>query len=457
MKNKIAVTLGVILAFTVLLTACLTEIPDEKVTVTFNVAGGTPEVSDRVLTRGSKLGELVIPTKGADEFLGWFEAFVRYTEDTVINVDIDLIAKWKSPSDASDYVQVIFYTPETLPVRTVVDVGIGKAMGPIFPVDPRREGFWFEGWEWEDEEGDMIPFTKESVVTEDITVTAKWSEKTTWNVTMIIPATHRPANPDFTSGTVFQVYDGDCIDEWEQRFPPDLIPFIDVSNTDRYSVFFRWSEGGTATGIIYGARTPIEKTLTLTAYFGNYFYPKTFEVDLSTRGVTNNAGSGTTTRTAAANQVYNAANRTLTANFNASNACVWFQTPTALRPLLNNMSTENETQFRWEIEYEFADPTRDNDGNHFNFMIANIRGNDNWNATAVVDQGLQTINFGEIDDGTGERPGIGLIHNTAGTHSSTNGGASNREWIVIRGARGPDWENGAFTLTFKSIKIHLVQ
>jgi uncharacterized repeat protein (TIGR02543 family) len=451
MKNKIAVAVSVVsvvLALTVLLTACLTELPPEDVTVTFDADGGTPAPDPVVLTKGQTLGELTTPTKGTDEFLGWYNGFDKFTEGTVINANITLTAKWgwKPDVDTTQRVTVTFSAPDGgIPAETKVLVVVGKPLGPLFPVDPRKQGSWFEGWQDEDTD----PFTKTTVVTEDITVTADWSPKTKYTVTLKVPAIHQDANPGIND-TTFEVYEGDSVDDWVKQFPTDMGCAPDPDE-NRFYKFFRWSHNGTAGGIIYTERTPITSNVTLTAYYGMYFHPKTFTVDLSTMGkqttVSGGNPGGTVVRTPAAQNQTRNADGSVTATFHAAPSFLYFNTPTELRPLMNQASDDNETQFRWEIEYSFANPAQENSDNQFNFMIANLARNDDWNSTVVKD-----LTLDEINNGSGEGATAGEIHEVKGTIRNYN---ENKDWIVIRGGRGAF--TNPITITFKSIKIHLVQ
>jgi uncharacterized repeat protein (TIGR02543 family) len=459
MKSKIAIAVSVFLALTVLLISCLTELEAGSVTVTFDTDGGTPVPEPVTITRGTTLGELTTPTKGSDQFIGWYDGFDKYTEDTVINKDITLTAKWGwEPPPPASMVTVTFSTPGAVPPETIVTVSPGKALGPMFPVDPRRKGFRFDGWELS-----SAPFTKSTVINGNQTVTAKWTAKTAHTVTLRVTATHQAANPGI-DGTIFEVFDGDSIDEWEPRFPKDLGTAPDPDE-NRFYKFFRWSVGGNAGGIIYTERTPIESDVTLTTYYGMYFHPREFDVDFSTMGLY----TGTTaidrkpyvggpgpditmpgdTRPAGLGSPLENADGSVTVSFHASPAFLWFKTPEDLRPLLNQASVANETQFRWEIEYTFADPLRETPDNQFNFLIANVRTGEGWNSTDVKD-----LTLDEITNGSGEGATAGEIHNVIGTISNVG----SRDYIVIRGGRGTEvGDKGPFTITFKSIKIHLVQ
>ncbi|MCL2193237.1 MAG: InlB B-repeat-containing protein [Treponema sp.] len=513
MKMKIAVTLGVVLAVTVLFTACLTEIAEETVTVTFDSLGGT-EVDSVVLTRGETLGaRFVVPTRGDDEFLGWFLNFDRFTADTVINVNLELSARWRSYDFHVDTIPVTFYAPGAIPPITVLNVEIGNALGPIFPVDPRQRGYWFGGWEV-----NGIPFTNESIVTEAITATPTWSPRDMLRVVLWVPEVHRPTaeNPDLNYGVsqrYFMVYEGEAIMDipnWEDIFPAVLDIAADPSDY-QFHQFFRWAAGAGVYGLVVDQYTvmtrdmantimltgrtpgtPItaapnapnrgevpfaeraeldigEDDILLGGFFGMFFHPASFDVDLSTFGMlTPGFGATRNPLNNAPNQSFDDATGIFSVTVNDFNAQFWFQTPPDLRPLLNYVVYGNLTQFLFEVDYEYvgdfcecaADsvcgrrPHPNNPNNHTNVMIGNIRVGSNWNATEVRDLTLSEITNGIWSEMTGEYEPA--IHNVVATHASNAG--ANRNWIYFRAGRGGCvGDNDAFDLNIRSIRIHLLQ
>jgi len=450
MKIKFAVALISILALAVLPMACLSEVIEE-VTVSFDAAGGTPEPSNKVLNKGDKLGDVPSPKKGTDAFIGWFNGYDLFDAETVVYNDIKLTAKWRA-ADSAETVRVTFSSDGGIPETTTIDVVAGKSIGPRFPIAPRKEGFRFDGWE----DASGVPFTKDSAVSSNISVTAIWTAKPSFTVTLNVPATHRDRNPGVHDRKI-TVYEGDAISDWNaEAFPKEMLCANDP-NTNQFYRFFRWTDDGTNNGLIYSDRTPITANVSITAVYGLNFHPKTFEVDLSTQGIQTPTGTGSIARTPQANdRVYNAEDKTFSFNVHAAPVFVWFSTPPELKTLMAQASVANETKFRWTIEYEFEDPSRDTDFCWWNFLIGNIRQGDNWNQTTVEDLPLSDINFGKFDDSLGARPGIGELHNVAATITNSQ---SSPEWVVVRAGRGTAFANegGAYKVTFKSIKIHLVQ
>ena len=72
-----------------------------KSIITFDPNGGTVSVGDKTVTEYERYGELPIPTKEGDEFLGWYTEItngIKITEDTIVTTKEDqiLYALWKS-------------------------------------------------------------------------------------------------------------------------------------------------------------------------------------------------------------------------------------------------------------------------------------------------------------------------------------------------------------------------
>jgi len=468
MKSKIAVVC-MLLALAVLLASCLTEI-EEKVTVTFDGNGGTPVPATRELTKGNRLGSVDTPVKGTEYFLGWYDGFRLYDSNTEVYADITLIAKWKTV-EMPDTVIVTFSATGAVPASTMVEVVVGKALGPLFPVDPRRQGRWFMGWEV-----NGVPFDKTSVVTEPVTVTPKWDYKQQFTVTLQVPEAHREANPG-VNGTQFTVYDGDSIDEWVKQFPADMDKAPDP-NPDQYHQFFRWSEGGLANGVIYTERSPIEKNVILGAVYGLYFHKKQFDIDLTTINsrVSMNEyrvidpdyhdGEGydfgarypmtnaedvipVPVRSPLPDNVVVNADGTVTFTVQAQPTLMYFRPTVELWKLMKQSLVENDTKVSFWLNYEFADPTQEDDDNKLNIFFGNLMNNDNWNSTEVRDLTWKDIVLGE--ESNGERNGSEL-HKLAATIINFD---QNVDWIIFRMGRVDT--KVPFRMTIKEFKITVEQ
>jgi endo-1,4-beta-xylanase len=75
-----------------------TETETEKVTVTFNLDGGSPEIEPAAVDKGASLGNKfpAAPAKNGYSFDGWYNGTTQYLSNTPINDDITLTAKWEA-------------------------------------------------------------------------------------------------------------------------------------------------------------------------------------------------------------------------------------------------------------------------------------------------------------------------------------------------------------------------
>lgn len=581
-KKKNAVMIGVGIVLAVLLAACLTDLPEETVTVTFNSQGGTAVASVELVRGGTLGGSFVTPARGDDLFLGWFSGFDRFYADTVINTDTALEARWRGSDVVIEFVEITFSAPGAIPPLTVINIPVDSAVGPLFPINPRLRGNWFDGWE-----ANGVPFTNTSIVTEDITVTADWSPRDEFRVLLWLPEAQRAVNvvegvtPHLREFTVFEGESIIDVPNWQDYFPLELNTAADP-NPHQFFEFFRWAAGAGINGLIVDQYTPFVHDIAgiinnsgtgnnpqplpsevpladraalnigpgdilLGAFYGEFFHPVYFDVDLSTFGALRpHPATGAAGHPNPRNMGNNAPNQQIeNDNFRVTidrfNAQFWFHTPgvivnatggpgaawgstvepDSLRDLLNSATVPNQTQFQFEIDYEFVVPTGgwcdcnpalgirwechacnvvvtseagiqvppalcpdcgptgnfgtaihfrrecerrldpNNSNNTFNVMIANVRGTDNWNAVEVIDLTLDEINNGVFNELTLEvEP---AIHNLAPTHASNaglgSGGAGwNRNWVYFRAGRGQDVNmEGPFDLIISGMRIHIVQ
>jgi uncharacterized repeat protein (TIGR02543 family) len=146
---------------------------DEKdaVTVTFDADGGNPVPAPIIRAKG----ETVVlpspnPAKNNYVFEGWYMekegGGAQFTEKTVVTEDITVYAKWVV------YPQVTFNADGGRPAKTTASCPSGATVK--LPSAPTRTDYIFEGW-YTEKEGGGAQFTEKTVVTEDITVYAKWT------------------------------------------------------------------------------------------------------------------------------------------------------------------------------------------------------------------------------------------------------------------------------------------
>lgn len=148
------------------------EIPEpgkETFTVTFESNGGSA-VEDQTVLEGDKVERPEDPTKEGYTFGGWYvdeELTTEYDFDVAVVEDITLYAKWEEVPPA--IYKVIFESNGGSVVETQ-SVEEGKTVTK--PADPIKEGYTFYGW-YTDEEL-TIEYNFDAVVTDNITLYAKW-------------------------------------------------------------------------------------------------------------------------------------------------------------------------------------------------------------------------------------------------------------------------------------------
>ena len=251
----------------------------ERVTVTFEDRGTIikTETIEKGDTLGNKLPEGLVGD-GSISFYGWFNGASQYFADTPIGRNLTLTARW-----SDDVVKVSFaFTQKDgngniiKPAAEVPSIVVvkGEPLGPIaFPATPRVTGWVFVTWLLNNK-----AFTQDTPVPGNITLEAFWVDK---DDPVVPPGVDIPADVfppelnvgedgkpqkvkqfkvEFESGPgapkidPILVYEGECIDEWEVRFPE---PFAEGSNTVNPKAFFvAWFDKENRE---YNGRTPITR------------------------------------------------------------------------------------------------------------------------------------------------------------------------------------------------------
>ncbi|MDE5600890.1 MAG: InlB B-repeat-containing protein [Clostridia bacterium] len=175
--KKLSVVL--LLVLTIALTACLVACDKNQhnndntpttLSVTFEYGDGT--ATTQHVTYGGTVQKPQDPTKENNKFVGWYLAGEEFDFSTALTSDIRLAAKWEA-------------LPATL---TVTFKSEGEEDNPVVvnrndkasrPTNPKRDGYFFDGWY---AGNDKYDFSKP--VTEDVTVTAKWLTREQINETL---------------------------------------------------------------------------------------------------------------------------------------------------------------------------------------------------------------------------------------------------------------------------------
>ena len=130
-------------------------------TVTFDSG-----VTAQQVEQGKKAVEPEAPEKEGYVFAGWYLGGAPYDFNTAVNADITLTAKWVEGAPAT--YTVTFDANGGSDVLAQEIVSGGKA---VKPAAPEKDGYVFAGWYIGE-----TPYDFDNAVTENITLTAKWSE-----------------------------------------------------------------------------------------------------------------------------------------------------------------------------------------------------------------------------------------------------------------------------------------
>ena len=136
----------------------------EKVTVHFEANDGTP-VDDITLDKGQKIAQLPSTTKDNYNFLGWFdENNNKLTTETIINDNATYYAHWQIVTHI-----VTFNTHGGTEVAPITK-DHGDTLGEVESTLAR---YHLIGW-FTEENGQGAEYTKDSVITSDVTLHAYW-------------------------------------------------------------------------------------------------------------------------------------------------------------------------------------------------------------------------------------------------------------------------------------------
>jgi uncharacterized repeat protein (TIGR02543 family) len=142
--------------------------------VTFDADGGTPATSTVLYPAGATVVLPPNPTKADYIFRGWYTAQngngTEFTASTPVTADITVYAKWTYPQVTFDADGGTFANGET---TSTASCPAGARV--TLPSDPTRASYYFGGW-YPEQNGGGAQFTASTLVTEDITVYARWGD-----------------------------------------------------------------------------------------------------------------------------------------------------------------------------------------------------------------------------------------------------------------------------------------
>jgi uncharacterized repeat protein (TIGR02543 family) len=293
MRNKLFLLTASLLAASVLILAACDDtggtnvIKKTQCKITFNTLGASSATPESItVSRGGTMGSKfpADPVWPTDNFVfyGWWDSGVEYVQDTVVNNDLDLVARWVRRQDTVD---VTFNpAPGTINGKTstpvVMPVLKGESIGLRIPA-ARQKGYTFDGWF-----NAAVKYTADApVINAPVTLTARYTEKPKHTVTFVTVDENYLTDPtkEQCALTPIQVYEGEGL---EAQMPglPGATP---VTHDDPRVKWVMWIGDE---GELYDEWTPINENMTFHAKWGL----DPFIVDLSKTGLVAGAVSAQT-------------------------------------------------------------------------------------------------------------------------------------------------------------------
>jgi uncharacterized repeat protein (TIGR02543 family) len=266
MNKKIIFLLTTVLVFSVLLAGCNTEAPTFDCKVKFYATDDSIEPFKTVTvesgsTMGGKLPGAPNAPRDNVTFHGWFEGETEYTRSSVINTDLELVAKWKD-----ELITVSFEAGiDAVPVNPIQLIP-GTSLGVRYP-ETRKRGFPFDGWFL-----DATEYTQDTPITESITLTAQWGPELRKFILTFSDQSGQTFSP---------------IEMYEEEAMGNRYPVVaERSNEDLDPTDYRgWRFDGWLGQIpdtqLYKPDTPVRRTDLLTAQWTRLVVLETFDLDLN--------------------------------------------------------------------------------------------------------------------------------------------------------------------------------
>lgn len=165
----ICIVSGVILTGIIIIFLCLyNKNNDEDLCILeYNVNGGT-QINSLVIECGTKIDEPIKPNKEGFEFVGWYIGDDKVDFDKLyLNENLVISAKWKV-NENIEIVIVEFNTDGGNDIE-VIEIAKGTKLTP--PLEPKKEGYVFKYWSYNEERFDFI-----NDINENIILVAVWEE-----------------------------------------------------------------------------------------------------------------------------------------------------------------------------------------------------------------------------------------------------------------------------------------
>jgi len=240
----------------------------EIYTVTFDGQGATTApgfTSKEIVPPAVTVGQLPTPpAKTGYNFGGWYKeaggaggAGGEFTAGTVVSANITVYAKW------DEYNYTVTFNGDganILPDPTSKPVNSPNTTVGTLPTAPKKDGFYFCGW-FSEQNGEGSEFTKDTVVTRDMTVYAFWTSNPTYIVTFDSQDATTDANP--TSKSVVS--------------PAVNVGTLPIAPARTGYKFDGWFIKPNGEGDTFTANTIVNSNMTVYAKWNSYSYTVTFD------------------------------------------------------------------------------------------------------------------------------------------------------------------------------------
>jgi uncharacterized protein (TIGR02145 family)/uncharacterized repeat protein (TIGR02543 family) len=145
-------------------------------TITFNANSGTVTPTSGITTAHGTISSLPTPTRTGYDFSGWFTTATggtAVTTSTVFSANATIYAQWKT--------KTFTVTFSSQGGSAVAEQSVAPGGKATAPANPTRAGYAFGGW-YQDVGYTRLWHFDTDLVTEDITLFAKWAFTITFNV-----------------------------------------------------------------------------------------------------------------------------------------------------------------------------------------------------------------------------------------------------------------------------------
>jgi len=218
-----------------------------KVTITYNMDGGTPDYVAVNVDKNSPFGLQYpsIPTKSGFIFDGWYAEndttySTKYEEDTLIKYDITLKARWLAECT------ITFNTNGGSAAPSDIKIAEGSSMDDKYPPVPTKTSNTFAGWYADSDTSYSNVYTKTTTINADINLKARWTSGAPPTYTVTFNAgggSPTPSNINVPQGAIIG----------------NLFPTTEPTN-EGY-IFTGWYNGN----VRYDKNTAVNSNVTLTA------------------------------------------------------------------------------------------------------------------------------------------------------------------------------------------------